>query len=174
MGVVLSHGLTHPWRAVLALALAACVQKVVAVGPPTGGVSGAGGSGASASGGKGGDQEEAATTTGTTSSSGGASGGSGGSGGQPGCGAPMPVGAVHLCNGSGGSGGASSSSGDGGSAGSCDLSLCDTKNHKWTAQCDKEGCKCKFDSQQLCECSYPTSHTKCDPIDSCCPAWPHL
>ncbi len=152
MGVVLSRRC-----AILALLFAACVQNVVAVGPPSGkGAGGSGGAGgAGVAQGTGGEVEQ------------------GGGGFNPGCGSRKPSGKIQSCGMAGSGGSTGSESGSGGGGDGCTISVCDAQDHDWIAECDDQGCKCKVDGKKLCECKYATPHTMCDPGGNCCPGWPH-
>lgn len=93
-----------------------------------------------------------------------AAGGAGGAGSSnssnttPLCATPTPVGSLEFCSGTQGSG-----AGDV----SCATISCDQDDNTWEADCNGQGCRCKYNGLTECTCA---SDNQCGGGQSCCPA----
>jgi hypothetical protein len=106
------------------------------------------------------------TTIGNESGRLGARGGAGGSsaaGAELGCGSPAPHGMLTDMVAT-----AVASTGTSYMTGECVHQVGDSDGHSWKSDCDLEGCRCEYDGETLCSCTFDGS-MGCE-TDTCCPA----
>ncbi|MFO0761671.1 MAG: hypothetical protein U0359_34835 [Byssovorax sp.] len=49
-----------------------------------------------------------------------------------------------------------------------DGTVCDSGGNQWQADCDEQGCRCKYNGKELCSCAFDMSPCAGASPDDCC------